>query len=661
MKLSLATKIFLGFSLVVAVFGGVSVLGLTQLHSVRGLVGAVNRIYLPLNRVVTELDTLQESSRRSLENGLQIEDRGTQLQLLRASRQSLGRSMQARLDRARDLIRRGEAEPLGTRDARMLQDLLGRLDRIQEVAAGLDEGIGRLQQDAEAATLGLEQFGDLSELMKQARSLAREVRLAQLALKNVITSQMLTVEREESAAIGLTLWLSIVAVVLGMAVTGLALLALRPVRRLAEAARRVSRGDYSPVEVGARDEFGLLAEEFNRMARALGQREQEQASHQQQVEAVNRELKQSSIDLALLKLYNEHIIRSIPNGVVVVNALGTVTTLNPAAVELWSLEPADTIGRRFSDLPFATTLQRLLPEFEAVVAGRQRRVFEAVAFPCPGRGPRLVDVHLTPVLGAEGEAHGLLVLGEEVTEQVQTKQALIQSERLAAIGRMSALVAHEIRNPLSSIGLNTELLEEALSAEGAEGAELVRAIGREVERLTEVTEDYLRFARLPKPSLVPEGLNELLDELLRFMQGELTAAGIRVERELAPEVGLVAADEGQLRQAFLNLLRNSAEAMPQGGTLAVHTARADGRVSVRISDTGQGIAADALARIFEPFFSTREGGTGLGLPLTQQIVQEHGGRIHCESQPGRGTTFTVELPGAPGPAAAPPATQAEPG
>jgi len=462
---------------------------------------------------------------------------------------------------------------------------------------------------------------------------------------------MLTVEREESAAIGLTLWLSIVALALGVAITALALLALRPIRRLVEAARRVSRGDYSPVEVGARDEFGLLAEEFNRMARALGQREQEQAGHQTQLEAINRELKQSSIDLALMKLYNEHIIRSIPNGVVVVNALGTVTTLNPAAVELWGLEPADTVGRRFGDLPFAASLRRLLPEFEAVVAGRQRRVFEAVAFPRPGRAPRLVDVHLTPVLGAEGEAHGLLVLGEDVTERVETKQALIQSERLAAIGRMSALVAHEIRNPLSSIGLNAELLEESLAeagpAGGAESRELLRAIAREVERLTEVTEDYLRFARLPKPRLVPEELNALLEELLRFMRGELEAAGVRVAPDLDPGAGLVAADEGQLRQAFLNLLKNSAEAMPQGGTLGIRTARADGVVSVTISDTGRGIESEALGRIFEPFFSTREAGTGLGLTLTQQILQEHGGRIRCESQPGRGTTFVVELPCAP--------------
>jgi PAS domain S-box-containing protein len=656
MKLSLATKIFLGFSLVLSVFGAVSVLGLAQLHSIRGLVGTVNRLYLPLNRVMTEIDGLQDSARRSLESGLQVDDRDVQLSLLRQSRQALGRGLPARLERARSLIGRQGPETLGERDARILQDLEGRLERIQAGAQALERALGLTVRQAETGPLGVEQFSDLSALMKQGRTLAREVRLAQLALKNTITAQMLQAERAEAGALGVSLWLSILAVAVGVAVTALALLALRPIRRLVEAARRISRGDYGPVEVGSQDEFGLLAQEFNRMARALGQREELLVSHQAQVESVNRELKQSAIDLALMKLYNEHIIHSIPNGVVVVNALGLVTTLNPAAEALWSLTRAETLGRRFADLPFAARLRRALPDWERAVAGQERRVFEAAPFPHPDRGEVQIDVHLTPLLGSEGETQGWLLLGEDVTEQVRTKQALIQSERLAAIGRMSALVAHEIRNPLSSIGLNAELLEEELGAEEpgarAEARELLGAITREVEHLTEVTEDYLRFARLPKPRLQPEALDELLDDLLRFLQAEFAEAGVEIERDFAADLGPVAVDEGQLRQAFLNLLKNAVEAMPSGGRVVVQTRQVDGRVEVRIRDLGRGIEPEVLERIFEPFFSTRPGGTGLGLPLSQQILQEHGGRIRCESQPGQGTTFVVELPASP-PEAAP--------
>ncbi len=171
----------------------------------------------------------------------------------------------------------------------------------------------------------------------------------------------------------------------------------------------------------------------------------------------------------------------------------------------------------------------------------------------------------------------------------------------------------------------------------------MRAIGREVDRLNGVAEEYLRFARLPRPQLAPQDVSEILASLLDFLGPELQAAHIAVERELAHVPG-VKGDEGQLRAVFLNLLRNSREAMPGGGTVRVGTGAAGGSVQVRVADTGRGIPPGDLTRIFEPFYSTKERGTGLGLAFVQQVVREHGGTIVCESEVGRGTAFTVTLP-----------------
>ena len=221
---------------------------------------------------------------------------------------------------------------------------------------------------------------------------------------------------------------------------------------------------------------------------------------------------------------------------------------------------------------------------------------------------------------------------------------LIRSERLAAVGRIAAHITHEVRNPLSSIGLNAELLEEELDG-SPEAKKLAQAIVREVDRLAEITEEYLRFARLPRPRLESEDLNVVVGSLLSFLRGELAGRGIAVEADLARDLPPVSADENQLRQALLNILRNGAEAMGGGGSLRVETRAADdGRVAVCISDTGCGIAAEHQAKIFDPFFTTKEKGTGLGLALTQQIIVEHGGSIELSSEPGRGTTFTVRLP-----------------
>jgi signal transduction histidine kinase len=226
------------------------------------------------------------------------------------------------------------------------------------------------------------------------------------------------------------------------------------------------------------------------------------------------------------------------------------------------------------------------------------------------------------------------------------REELRRGERLAAVGRISAQITHEIRNPLNAIGLNTELLAEELAKASApaEATQLVASITREVDRLEQVAEAYLHFARLPRPSLARLDLNDVAGSLLSFVAPELEAAGVEVVRELAPDPLPLRADEGQLRAVLLNLLRNSREAMPSGGRVTVRTRREGEAVLAEVADTGGGIPPGDLTRIFEPFYSTKERGTGLGLAFALQVVREHGGTIRCDSAAGRGTTFTIRLP-----------------
>jgi signal transduction histidine kinase len=225
----------------------------------------------------------------------------------------------------------------------------------------------------------------------------------------------------------------------------------------------------------------------------------------------------------------------------------------------------------------------------------------------------------------------------------EREQRLIRSERLAAIGRMAAHIAHEVRNPLASIGLNAELLEEEL-AQQPDGAKLCRAIQHEVDRLTALTQEYLRFARLPQPKLERQDLRPILLSLLDFIREEARTRGVTVVEQLPESLPALDLDEGQVRQALLNLCRNALEAMSGGGTLTVGAVAAGPALEVTVADTGSGIAAEHLPRVFEPFFSTKEHGTGLGLALTQHIVMAHGGAITIDSEPGRGTRFVVRLP-----------------
>jgi two-component system, NtrC family, sensor kinase len=244
----------------------------------------------------------------------------------------------------------------------------------------------------------------------------------------------------------------------------------------------------------------------------------------------------------------------------------------------------------------------------------------------------------------------------------EREQRLIRSERLATVGRMAAQITHEVRNPLASIGLYAELLGDEIADRGEEPKRLVTSIISEVDRLTEITETYLRFARLPQPKLEREDLGALVTGVLEFARAELSQAGIALEIEVAPGLPEIAADEAQLRQALLNLVRNAREAMSttcvsagapgsQGRLRVSVGSRGEGearQVFVSVADSGSGIARENLGQIFDPFFSTKARGTGLGLALVQQIVVEHGGRVDVESgaavDPRGGTRFTLSFP-----------------
>ncbi|MCE9578231.1 MAG: HAMP domain-containing protein [Deltaproteobacteria bacterium] len=240
------------------------------------------------------------------------------------------------------------------------------------------------------------------------------------------------------------------------------------------------------------------------------------------------------------------------------------------------------------------------------------------------------------------------VMGRAVDER---ERELVRSERLAAVGKMAAMITHEVRNPLSSIGLNTELLEEELGGlpadATAEARALCLAITREVDRLTAITEEYLAFARLPKPRLAAEALNSIVGNLATFVREDLHKRGVTLTLDLADDLPRALVDEGQLRQSLLNLVRNAAEAVADGGGhVWLTTRRGDDptRVEVEVKDDGPGIEPDLVPRLFDPFFSTKERGTGLGLALTHQIVRDHGGAITVASAPGAGATFVVSVP-----------------
>ena len=259
-----------------------------------------------------------------------------------------------------------------------------------------------------------------------------------------------------------------------------------------------------------------------------------------------------------------------------------------------------------------------------------------------------MEYYTYPILDASGATLQVILYLKDVTGRKALEKEVLQRDRLSIVGKMSEQVAHSIRNPLSAINLNSELLGDELSqfkeSDTAEAWTLLKSVRAEVDILSQVTADYLKFVRMPSLEKTPIDCNEMLVDLLDLHAEVAASRKIRIEKELERDIPEVVLDETQMRVAIQNLILNGFDAMPDGGRLLVKTELENQHLAIRISDSGKGISLEEQASLFTPFFTTKANGTGLGLVLSRQIIAEHNGSIRFESEGGTGATFIVELP-----------------
>jgi signal transduction histidine kinase len=238
---------------------------------------------------------------------------------------------------------------------------------------------------------------------------------------------------------------------------------------------------------------------------------------------------------------------------------------------------------------------------------------------------------------------------ERLFAQLQTtQQELLVSERMATVGRLSLKVAHEVRNPIAAIELNAEMLQDIVKAhvgpDTGDAVYLITAIRDQVAALDALTEEYLAFARFPRPHFEEESINHLVQELAEFVQPVATHQGLVLSIRTDPDVPALEIDRGLLRQAILNLVKNALEVLSQGNEVTIESRRAGDTVEIVVSDTGPGLSDEVSKRLFEPFFTTKPQGTGLGLGIARQITEEHGGELVWDNRPEGGARFVIRLP-----------------
>ena len=346
--------------------------------------------------------------------------------------------------------------------------------------------------------------------------------------------------------------------------------------------------------------------------------------------------------LANLRALHERIVASIRSGLVTTDLDGRIFTFNAAAEEITGYREEAIRGQDASIL-FGDMKDHITETLRAVESGQRSPRFETNCLTSEGMRLRL-GYSVSPLSTEVGETTGIVITFQDLTHVRSLEETSRRQDRLAAIGRMAASIAHEIRNPLAAMRGSIQMLRSELDSDSSQ-TELMEIILRESDRLNRIITDFLSYAR-PR-SLAPARVDvgDLLHQTFALMRhSPEIAANQSIVEELPSEPSFAEADEGQLKQVFWNLARNALQAMPNGGTLrATLEPNSDNRLRIAFTDTGRGMSPDQVEHLFEPFSSTT-GGTGLGLSIVYQIIRDHGGTINVRSRVGQGTTITVELP-----------------
>ncbi len=434
--------------------------------------------------------------------------------------------------------------------------------------------------------------------------------------------------------------IGILGIVLAIAISWyLSKVVAGPVKRLVEATRWIGSGEFSyRVDIDRKDEIGRLASEFNHMAEQLLQR--------------RVELNQKVGELSTLTNYNMGILESMSSGVITVDIDGKVATLNKSAERIIGVDESSASGKQIEGvIPGCSTLTSAI--MEALSGGD---VYDEEAELVRVGGYKVVLRFSTRILrSGDGEPIGALAVFSDVTELKEMEKEVRQAEKMAALGSTAASIAHEIKTPLTSFRAFTELLPRKYNSTSFRDR-FVKTVLPQVDRLSVLVNDLLDFGRVRNPLLRSTDVNEVLESSAELLGNALHEKDVELVWKFSA-IPLAQLDPDQVTQVFINIMKNAIDSMPDGGSLEISTDvvrrvfRSKGSsakprywIKVSVSDTGCGIPAEDIDRIFDPFFSSKPRGTGLGLAISYGIVRDHGGSISVKSSVGTGTTFDIFLP-----------------
>ncbi|MGG3738064.1 cache domain-containing protein [Aeribacillus pallidus] len=400
---------------------------------------------------------------------------------------------------------------------------------------------------------------------------------------------------------------------------------IHPIRRLYLAVDQVAKGDYNQrIEKIDNTEIGQLSNRFNEMI------------HYIRRSKANLHLKEEQ--LKEQKEYLRKIIDMNPSYIYAIDKEGKFTLVNESFAKLLGTETQDLLGKKIDDFQFHidSNLVRVWEEIETI---KERFVLEEEFKDQEGK-IRWIETVRLPIFSPNREIDQILFVSTDITERKQAEELLRKSEKLAVVGELAAGVAHEIRNPLTSIKGFMHLLKEECETH----KHYFEIMESELERINFIVNEFLMLGKPQVMNFRQKDVSDLLKDVMTLLESQAILNNVKMISEFEPNLPLLYCDENQLKQVFINIIKNAIEAMPNGGKVKIQAKKKENNLVIRFIDQGCGIPKDRIAKLGEPFYSTKEKGTGLGLMVSFKIIEAHKGRIKIESEVGQGTTVDLSFP-----------------
>jgi len=351
-----------------------------------------------------------------------------------------------------------------------------------------------------------------------------------------------------------------------------------------------------------------------------------------------KELSEKTVDLEKLRSLSDVVFESMTSGIVVLDERGKIRSMNSASVRMLGLEGPSMAGSNTSEVFQGIPIEDLLEKAPDRGLNRWEGFFTD-----DGGQERILGLSISPLKEPE---LGYVVIFTDLTELREMEDKLRVTEKLSAIGRMAASIAHEVRNPLASMSGSIQMLRQDLDL-GSEDLKLMDIVLKETERLNVLVGDFLAYARPPTPRFVDVDLREIIQDVVMLLHNTTIGSEINISTELPEERAILSVDRSQVHQIIMNLVKNSTEAIDRKGNITISLSRLDnspgGDSILAVSDDGPGIPEEVLPRIFEPFITSKVSGTGLGLAIVYQLVQIHKGTVDIQTEEGLGTKISIHL------------------